>query len=184
GGKETTIVGLKKQTGEVLWKCLVPGGDQAAYSSVIIATICGVKQYLQFLQNGLVGIDAANGKFLWRYDKSAKGSPANIPTPVADDSIVYSGASMSGGGAVKLASKDGSFEAEELYFSKKVPTAIGGAIKIGNYLYGSSGQALLCIDFATGAVKWEERSIAPASLCFADGRFYLHGENGEVALIE
>ena len=33
-------------------------------------------------------------------------------------------------------------------------------------------------------MKWEERSIAPASLCYADGRLYLHGENGDLALVE
>jgi hypothetical protein len=43
---------------------------------------------------------------------------------------------------------------------------------------------MLCVEFATGEVKWEDRALGPASLCFADGRFYLHGENGEVALVE
>ena len=57
-------------------------------------------------------------------------------------------------------------------------------MRIGEYLYGTSGQALICADFLTGTVKWEERSIAPASLCYADGGLYLHGENGDLALIE
>jgi outer membrane protein assembly factor BamB len=33
-------------------------------------------------------------------------------------------------------------------------------------------------------VKWDDRSIGAAALCYADGRLYLHGENGEVALVE
>ena len=45
-------------------------------------------------------------------------------------------------------------------------------------------QALLCLDFETGEVKWQDRSLGAASLCYADVRLYLHGENGEVALIE
>jgi outer membrane protein assembly factor BamB len=85
---------------------------------------------------------------------------------------------------VKLTAKDGKIQADEVYFESKLPTAIGGAVKVGNFLYGTTGQALLCIDFATGAVKWEDRAIGAASLCFADGRLYLHGENGAGALVE
>ena len=72
---------------------------------------------------------------------------------------------------------------EEVYFESKFPAAIGGAVKVGNYLYGTS-QAMLCVEFATGKIKWEERALGAASLCYADGRLYLHGENGEVALVE
>jgi hypothetical protein len=74
--------------------------------------------------------------------------------------------------------------AETLYFEAKLPTAIGGAVKIGDFLYGTTAQAMLCVDFKTGAVKWEERALGAASLCFADGRLYLPGENGHVALVE
>ena len=43
---------------------------------------------------------------------------------------------------------------------------------------------MLCLEFKTGTVKWDDRSIGAAALCYADGRLYLHGENGEVALVE
>jgi hypothetical protein len=33
-------------------------------------------------------------------------------------------------------------------------------------------------------VKWEDRAVGAASLCYADGHLYLHGENGSVALVE
>ena len=65
-----------------------------------------------------------------------------------------------------------------------MPTSIGGAVKAGDYLYGTSAGALLCLEFKTGTGKWDDRSIGAASLCYADGRLYLHGENGEVALVE
>jgi hypothetical protein len=55
---------------------------------------------------------------------------------------------------------------------------------VGEHLYGTTGQALLCIQFATGEVKWEDRSVGPGSICFADGRLYIHGESGEAALVE
>ena len=69
-------------------------------------------------------------------------------------------------------------------FESKLPTTIGGTVKVGAFLYGTTAQAMVCIEFATGKIKWEERVAGPASLCYADGRLYLHGENGEVALVE
>jgi outer membrane protein assembly factor BamB len=184
GGSEATLVALNKKTGELLWKSAVPGGDQAAYASAIVVEVGGVKQYVQFLQNGVVGVDARTGKFLWRYDKTAQGSPANIPTPVAHDGYVYSAAARSGGGLVRLKVDQGAVEAEPVYASTKLPTSIGGAVQVGDYLYGTTGGALLCVEFRTGAIKWEDRSVGPGSVCYADGRLYLHGENGDVALVE
>jgi outer membrane protein assembly factor BamB len=61
---------------------------------------------------------------------------------------------------------------------------IGGAVLVGEYLYGTSGNALVSVEFKTGDVKWSERSVAPGAVAYADGRLYLHGENGEVALVE
>ena len=131
-----------------------------------------------------MGVEAKTGKLLWRYDRTAKGSPAVIPTPVADGDFIYSAGARSGGGGVRLKVNGGTFEAEQVYYSPKLPTSVGGAVKVGDYLYGTSAGALLCLEFKTGNVKWDDRSISPASLCYADGRLYLHGENGEVALVE
>jgi len=136
------------------------------------------------LQKGLVGVEAKTGKLLWRYDRTAKGSPAVIPTPVADGDFIYSAGARSGGGGIRLKVNGGTFEAEQVYYSPKLPTSIGGAVKVGDYLYGTSAGALLCVEFTTGNVKWDDRGIGAAALCYADKRLYLHGENGEVALVE
>ena len=184
GGAEATMVALNKKTGELIWKCAVPGGDQAAYSSAVVDDAGGVRQYVQMLQKGMVGVEAKTGKLLWRYDRTAKGSPAVIPTPVAGGDIIYSAGARNGGGGIRLKVNGGTFETEQLYFSPRLPTSIGGAVKVGEYLYGTSAGALLCLDFKTGDVKWDDRSVGPAGLCYAEGRLYLHGENGEVALVE
>ena len=184
GGAEATLVALNKLTGEVIWKSAVPGGDAAAYSSVVVVEFGGVKQYVQFLAKGLVGIDAKTGKFLWRYKKTADGSMANIPTPVADAGFIYSAAGQSGGGLVKLKGSGDAIDAEQVYFSPELPTAIGGTVKVGDYLYGAGKGALSCVNFATGDIKWKARSVGAASIFYADGLLYLHGENGVVALVE
>jgi outer membrane protein assembly factor BamB len=184
GGADATLVALNKKTGDVIWKCAVPGGDKAAYASVVVDTVDGKKQYVQFLQKGVVGVDAATGKFLWRYDRTAEGSPANIPTPLAEGALVYSAAGRSGGGLIRLKAQDGAFQPEQIYFSPKLPTAIGGSVKLGDFLYGTTGQALVCAKFDTGDISWTDRCIGPGGICYADGCLYLHGENGQVALVK
>jgi outer membrane protein assembly factor BamB len=184
GGKEATLVALNKKTGDVIWKSEVPGGDDAAYASVIIVEVGGVKQYVQFLAKGVVGVDAKTGKFLWRYDETAKKSAANIPSPVAHDGYIYTGTGQGGGGLVKLKVDKDKVTADQVYFNTKLPTSIGGSVLLGEYLYGTNAQGLMCVEFTTGNVKWQEKGVGPGSVCFAEGCLYVHGENGEVALVE
>lgn len=129
-------------------------------------------------------MDAKTGKFLWRYDKTAKGSPANIPTPVAQDGYVYTATGRTGGGLVKLKPDKGGLVAEEVYFERALPTSIGGAVLLDGHLYGTTGQALVCIEFVAGKVKWQDKCVGPGAVCYAEGRLYVHGENGEIALVE
>src|SRR5207247_6056906 len=102
GGTNATLVALNQTNGEVIWKCAVPGGDPAAYASAIVLQAAGVKQYVQLLQKGLVGVDAKTGKFLWRYDKPTSRFNANIPTPLASDSAIYAASAGTGAGLVKF----------------------------------------------------------------------------------
>jgi outer membrane protein assembly factor BamB len=183
GGADATLVALNRLTGDVVWKCAVPGGDPAGYASIIVVMSEGVRQYVQFLGKGLVGVEAATGKFLWRYDRTGTG-PANIPTPVARDTFVYSGGARSGGALVRLTVQQGQVRADEVYFDMGLPAGIGGVIQVGPNLFGTSGAGVVCIDFQTGKTRWTSRSLGPGSFCYADGHLYFHGENGDVALIE
>ena len=182
-GGSTAVVALNKKSGDVIWKAVVPGGEPAAYASAMVIKSGGVRQYVQMLEKGLVGIDAKSGKVLWRSNKTVSKFGATIPTPVVFDSEVYSAGSGSGGALVRLRAGDGKVEAEQVYFSAKLPTAIGGAVKVGDLLFGTGATGLVCSDFATGEIKWEDRALGPASICYADGNLCLHGENGEVALV-
>jgi outer membrane protein assembly factor BamB len=185
GGKDATIVALNKKNGEVIWKSAVPNADAAAYASATIVNAAGTKQYVQFLPKSLVGVDAKSGKFLWAYGKTAEKSAANIPTPVSSGDFVYSATGQGGAGLVKIAKNGDEFAAEEIYFDRKLPNQIGGVVLLGENLYGTTGTGLECVDFKTGAIKWQDRSIGAGSICLADGQLYLHSEtSGEVALVE
>jgi len=185
GGAQATIVALNKKTGALIWKSAVPGGDPAGYASAVVVQAAGRKQYVQFLSKGLVGVDAKTGQFLWRYAEVAKG-PAQYFMPVASGEYVYGGALGIGGGLVRLKAKDEGVVAEQVYFERGIPNGLGGAVLIGDTLYGTDIAVgpLVAIEFTTGKVKWKADSIGRVSLAYADGLLYLHGLNGDVALVE
>ena len=188
GGDTATLAALNKATGAVVWKSAVPGGDVADYASIMIAEAGKVKQYVQFLRKGVVGVEAKTGKFLWRYDRTIDPA-ANILTPVVLGGRVFTASSRSGGGLVELKPDGAGVKAEEAYFDAALAASIGGAVLVDGHLYGTAGgpkeQKLFCADFATGKVKWTDASVGAASLCGADGRLYVRGYNSsEVALVE
>ncbi len=183
-GGSTALVALNKRTGDVIWKSTVAGGEPAGYASVAILQTGAVKQYVTFLEKGLVGVNARTGAFLWRDDRTAQGSAANIPTPVVGNGHVYNATSQGGGALVKVTVNQEKVTAEPVYHERRLPGANGGSVLIDGNLYGTNSAGLLCVDFMTGAVKWQDRSIGTASIVYVDGRLYLHGEEGAVALIE
>lgn len=183
GGAQATIVALNKKTGAVIWKSPVPGGDQAGYASAIVVQAGGRKQYVQFLSKGIVGVDAKTGRFLWRYAEPVKGM-AQMVTPVARDGYVYGGAHAIGGGLVHLKSDRGGVAAEQVYFARGLPNSIGGSVLVGDHLYGTAGAGLVAVEFTTGKIRWQAESIGRGSVAYADGLLYVHGENGDVALVE
>src|SRR5215217_4386207 len=183
GGAQGTIVALNKKTGAVIWKSAVPGGDAAGYASAIVVQAGGRKQYVQFLSKGIVGVDAKTGQFLWRYKDVAKGMAQTV-TPVARDGYVYGGANGIGGGLVRLKSDGGGVAAEQVYFTRDLPNSMGGAVLVGDYLYGTASEGLVAVEFTTGKVKWQAEGIGRGSVAYADGLLFLHGENGEIALVE
>jgi outer membrane protein assembly factor BamB len=185
GGAESTMVALNKKTGAVIWKSAVPGGDPAGYASAIVVQAGGRKQYVQFLEKGIVGVDARTGQFLWRYKEVAKG-PAQFFTPVVGGEYVYGGALGVGGGLVRLKPDGGGVAAEQVYFERGLPNGYGGAVLVGEYLYGTdvAGGPFVAVEFTTGKVKWKAESIGRVSTAYADGLLYLHGVNGDVGLAE
>jgi outer membrane protein assembly factor BamB len=185
GGAEATIVALNKETGTVIWKSAIPGADPAGYASAIVVHGGGRKQYVQFLSKGIVGVDAKTGEFLWRYQEVVKG-PAQAFTPVARGDHVYGGALSIGGGLVRLKPDGAGIAAEQVYFERGLPNGFGGAVLIGDYLYGTeiAGQSLVAVEFTTGKVKWKADDFRMASAAYADGHLYLHCENGDLVLVE
>jgi len=202
GAEKAAVVAFRKQTGDVVWKTDVTGVKRraaaqpngkggrdrpywtAGYSSPIIAVIGGVKQYVQFLDGGLVGVDAKTGKLLWHYEEPAS-TGANISTPIVRGDHVFAvSAYGTGAGQAKIVNSADGFKAEQQYFLNRFQNHHGGVVLVKNHLYGTTNTSLTCIDFETGKVAWEDRSVGKGSLTYADGQLYVRGEKGRIALVE
>jgi outer membrane protein assembly factor BamB len=185
GGEQATMVALNKKTGAAIWKSAIPGGDSAEYTSAIVIEGGGYKQYVQYLNKGVVGVDAKTGQFLWRYKEAVKG-PAQYFSPIARNEYIYGGALAVGGGLIRLKADGGGVTAEQVYFERGLPNGLGGAALVGDYLYGleMASQALVAMEFTTGKVKWKVDDFGRASVTYADGQLYFHDINGDVRLVE
>jgi outer membrane protein assembly factor BamB len=178
GGAAATMVALNKKDGELIWKCAVPGGDAAAYSSPMVATVGSDRQYVQFVANGVIGVDAKTGKFLWRYAKT-KDQAANIPTPVVHEDTVFTSTSRNGSGLNRILVQDGTVSTKEVYYNRVPLNSIGGVVLIDGYLYGTDAKGdLVCMDFKTGEVKWRHACVDNAAITYADGMLYVRGQGG------
>jgi outer membrane protein assembly factor BamB len=196
GSAEATIIALDKKTGEVIWKCAVPvlgekGKDGAGYASALIAEIDGVRQYVQLIGRGLVGIEAETGKFLWGYNWIANRT-ANIPMPVVRGQYVFTTTNYNTGSALlRISRVEETFHVKELYTltGRQFENHHGGIVCIGNYVYGGHGNSRgepMCIDVATGKIMWQGKAPerGSAAVLFADGYLWFRYDRGLVALIE
>jgi outer membrane protein assembly factor BamB len=185
GGAEGSIVALNKKTGAVLWRSK-GFADPPCYSSLIIAEIGGVRQYVQLTDRHVVGIATADGKVLWTAPRP--GRVAVIPTPIYSDGFVYvtSGYGV-GCNLFHVTAEGGNFTAKEVYANKVMANHHGGVIKVGDFVYGySDGKGWTCQDFKTGEAKWQEKEkLGKGAIACADGHFYLRTEDkGTMALID
>jgi outer membrane protein assembly factor BamB len=179
GGKQATMAALKKSDGDIVWKSALRKGDAAGYASPIVVEVGGVRQYVQFVAGGVVGVEAKTGKFLWRYDKT-KDPAANIPTPVFHDGCVFTSTSRNGSGLNRIKVSGDAIDSEEVYFNRTKLNSIGGVVRVGDYLYGTDARGeLVCMNFKTGEIKWQHACVGSASLCYAEGMLYVRGQGGD-----
>jgi outer membrane protein assembly factor BamB len=191
-------VAVDKATGKDVWRAAIPdlgpaGKDGAGYSSIVISNGVGVKQYVQLLGRGLVGIRASDGKYLWGYNRVANGV-ANISTPIVRANWVFASTGYQTGSALlELQPSGDGVVARELYFldSKTLQNHHGGLVLVGNHVYAGHGHNKgfpICVDFVSGKVAWggdiRNAGSGSAAVMYADGRLYFRYENGVVVLIE
>jgi outer membrane protein assembly factor BamB len=184
GGQGSGIVALNKATGDVIWQAQ---DDLPGYSSVVALDFAGVHIYTVMTSSAAIGVDAKDGSLLWRYEK-VSNRVANVATPLySNGHVFYSSDYDTGCALLKLTTKAGKVSATEVYFSRAMQNHYTTSIKVGDFLYGFSGNQpgiLVAMNFMTGEVAWRDRSVEKGNCVFAENLLYCQGESGKIGLID
>lgn len=190
GGKEATMIALEKATGKEIWRCPIDTRHtEAGYSSVVVATVGGIRHYVQLFNGGVVGV-SLDGRVLWKHEKLG-GNTANVPTPIVMGDYIFSSIGYGRGASLlHLTVTDGRITVREVYYARELTNKHGGVIRVGDYVYGDTDDSghPYCAEVKTGKVVWkrndEGTGRGSASVTFADGRLYFHYDNGTMALVD
>jgi outer membrane protein assembly factor BamB len=186
GGPKGLLAALDKSTGKVVWQSK-DVTDQASYSSPLAIDVGGVKQYVQVVNAGLVGVAVKDGKMLWSYRRDPAYDDVVVATPVFHDNRIYSTVGFGQGcDLIKLKPSGGNTTVETVFSNKTVDNRDGGVVLVDGHLYCySERDGWVCQEFATGKIVWaEKRKLGHGSVTFADGNLYCCSEkDGVVALV-
>jgi len=115
-GGRCLLTALNLSDGKTLWETPNERGWEMTHSSVIAVEFEGKRQYVWCASGGVVGVDAASGKVLWRFP-GWKIKIANVPTPVdlGGGRIFLSGGYNTGSMLIKLVRAGGAIQVEKLF---------------------------------------------------------------------
>ena len=184
GGKEKLLVAFNQQDGKIAWRNLELAPSP---SSPVIANIAGQDQLVLFAANEILGADPTNGNLLWSVPhKTDYGLNISLPVIGNDNRIFISSAYGTGSRGIELTRNGNQTVAKEVWKNPKVRVHFGTAIRVGDFVYGSSGDFgpafFTAINAKTGQVAWQDRALQRASFVFADGKFIIVDEDGTLAL--
>ena len=175
GGREgASVVCFEKATGKVLWKSQ---NDIAGYSGPVVATLAGVRQVVSFTAEAVIGLDAADGRLLWRVPvKTAIGRHVTTPTVAGDMVMVAS--HQAGLIGIKVSRQGDGLQAEQAWVDRAAPINFSSPVAVGNHLYGlGRAGTLLCVDARTGQRAWADDKFFSGMVRKGYASFLVMGEN-------
>jgi outer membrane protein assembly factor BamB len=190
GGNKTTMVALDKKTGNLVWKS-EPLNDNPSYTSPLMIAKNGKKQIVNVTENHIFGIDPVSGKLAWKFYftkyKTERNNHTNTPVYHNGEIFVTTGYNHSN---VKLKLNEDLSDVTLCWTDTVFDNHHGGAVKIGDYLYGSNWQhnrmgRWVCIDWNTGKTMYEKEWKNKGSIIAADGMLIIMEEqSGHVGLVK
>lgn len=126
---------LDANTGETAWRSLKGnGGMDSAFSSPIVATVCGVEQLIVQTRNDLCGVNIADGQVYWNQPIEAfRGM--NILTPTVLDDRIFTSAYGGRANLWKITrTADGKWEIADLW-DQKHQAYMSSPVLVGNFMY-------------------------------------------------
>ena len=183
GGEGSSIVAFNKKTGKVAWKNL---DFKNSYSTPRVLNVDGDEQLVTFMAEQLIGVDPDNGELKWQYPHQNQwGQNINMPALI-DDKYMLLSSPEAGAKGIKLTSKDGKAEIEEVWSTRKIQYYHVTTVQNGDYVYGSTGTRtpafMSAVNIKTGEIAWRKRGFAKANVVAADGRLIILDEDGKLYL--
>ncbi len=176
GPNGKSIAALDKKDGSVIWQSL---DDPIGPSSPVYVEVGGTPQVIFFTGAAAIGVAPQDGKLLWRYPWKTQFD-LNIATPIEHDGKVFISSNYGTGGAVFRLNQ--TTEPETIWKAKSMQNHISTSVLFEGNLYGFSEQRLRCVDFETGAIKWDKADLGRGSLLVANGQLIVLGEHGQLVL--
>jgi outer membrane protein assembly factor BamB len=143
---------------------------------------------IYFAGNVVAGLNPTTGATLWTHPHKTDWG-LNISTPLwsaADNLLFVSSAYGTGSRVIELRQAGGKTTATEKWFSNRMRVHIGSVIRIGNFVYGSSGDFgpafITAIDITSGKIAWQDRTFSRAQLLHADGKLVILDEDGNLGI--
>ncbi|MDR0796520.1 MAG: PQQ-binding-like beta-propeller repeat protein [Tannerella sp.] len=182
GGVSHNIVALNKNTGDLIWT--TPGESTvSAYCSPQYIDDREIAIVVTSVFDYIIAINMDTGEKLWSFPRTSEFN--NHPnTPLYHNGMIFS-PTGDRGGSVMLRLKNGGKEVEQVWENLNLDTQMGGAVRIGDYVYASGhrDRNWFCVDWNTGETKYKVRDIAPCSVISADGMLYCYSEKGTMNLV-
>lgn len=184
GAQAGSLVAFNQKDGSVVWK---KHDFKNSTSSPIIINVNGQDQLVAFMYGEVVGVDPNNGNLLWMHPHPVEYG-LNTSTPVwGSDNLLFISSGYDGGSRViKLTRAGDKTTTEELWAHRLMRVHFTNAIRVGDVVYGSSGDfgpaPFTAVEVKTGKVLWRNRTFPRASFLLADGRFIILDEDGHLLL--
>ncbi|HEX8492050.1 MAG TPA: PQQ-binding-like beta-propeller repeat protein [Pyrinomonadaceae bacterium] len=154
GHDRGALTAFDAETGKVVWSY---DADGPAYSSPIVVQLAGARQVVTFTQKELIGVDAANGKLLWKLPAKSSYDTNSVTPVVYKDTLIFSREDQ-GITSIRLAKQGTSIVAQEIWNNKENELYMNSPVLQGNLLFGLSARKkgqFFCIDAETGKTLWQ-----------------------------
>ena len=198
-GGDALIIAFDQATGKEIWRTPNPGKELMSHSSLMPATIGGVKQYLYLTMKNLMGVAASDGQLLWSVPFTARIVAVPSPISIGDGRIFVTSGYEAGSAMFQVDKGAAGFSARKLFAltSTQFNSEAQTPILFQNHLFAVSSKTrgrFTCLDL-DGKVVWQSPVVsgnAEASRTFnlggfllADGMFFiLDGNTGMLRLVE
>lgn len=182
GGRDATVVALNKMTGETLWtsKGL---SEMSAYCSPMVVERGPNRLILTMVEKSIAGLDAATGKVYWTVPHKVSYDIQAV-SPLYKDGVMFVTNGYRKGSHGFALSPDGA-GIEKKWSEKSLDVHHGGVVLVDGDIHGASTRGQwICLELATGKVKFSEKLVGKGSVIYVDGMLYGYGEKGQAGLIE